>query len=435
PSEGTVYVQAPNPFLDLIGPMDTTRVGVAVGQGRLTVAATPTLPRHRHQYDRFVNHPPYRVERPGEGPVGYIDLDIAPPVVIDLDPSPIRLVPGENTIPVQVQTYDPEAEAMLLMLTVMPGDYEGDLIHDELLEVVAEATEATFQFMLPDTIAPGSYQVMVRAVTDPESRSAEPFLALTNNRSYAVTRPAAVLPDVSVTEGLRVGFVRSYDQVTENALRAMGAEVVVLDSTALATRDLSDLDAIVLDIRAYLVRADLRQYNARLLDWVRSGGHLVVGYHKTFEWNPGQTSGGFFGEVIDVPDEGFAPYPLMLGRDRVTFEDAPVTLLQPEHVLFRLPHAITPADWDGWVQERGLYFPATYDDRYTELLAMSDPGEGPLRGSLLLADVGEGTYLYTALGWYRQLEALNPGAWRLFANLVSYPRTDPAPVGERGRGH
>jgi hypothetical protein len=108
----------------------------------------------------------------------------------------------------------------------------------------------------------------------------------------------------------------------------------------------------------------------------------------------------------------------------VTYEDATVTILEPDHVLFHEPHEITDADWDDWVQERGLYFPADYDERYTELLAMNDPGEAPLHASTLLAEVGEGTYLYTALGWYRQLAAFNPGAYRLFANLVSLPLVD-----------
>src|SRR5690606_5264936 len=240
------------------------------------------------------------------------------------------------------------------------------------------------------------------------------------------TRPADRLDDVRVAEGLRVGFARSYDRVTEDALRAMGADVVVLDSTALANGDFDGLDTIVLDIRAYLVRPDLRAHNDRLLEWVRQGGHLVVNYHKVFEWNPGQASGGFFDEVVDVPEGGFAPYPLRLGRERVTFEDAPVEVLEPGHPVFHTPHEIGPEDWAGWVQERGLYFPAEYDARYQELIATGDPGEAPLRGGLLLAEVGEGTYLYSPLVFYRQLEALNRGAWRLFANLVSLPLTEGA---------
>jgi hypothetical protein len=234
-------------------------------------------------------------------------------------------------------------------------------------------------------------------------------------------QPARALPPIRVPDGLRIGFVRSYDDATERALRDLGAAVVPLDSAALASGDFGGLHTIVVDLRAYLVREDLRRHNEHLLDWVRRGGHLVVGYQKTFEWNPQYDDPFAEGEKNPA---GFAPYPLLLGRDRVTVEDAPVTLLEPDHVLFRAPNAITEADWDGWVQERGLYFPAEYDARYTELFAMSDPGEAPLRSSTLVAEVGEGTYVYTALGWYRQLAAFNPGATRLFANLVSLPLVD-----------
>ena len=215
---------------------------------------------------------------------------------------------------------------------------------------------------------------------------------------------------MSVAPGLRVGFVRSYDGTMGDALRVMGADVTDLDSTALATGDLDGFDTIVVDIRATLERADLRESFPRLLAWVERGGHLVVGYHKTFEWNPGA--------------EMYAPYPLQLGRDRVVDETAPVTVLRPEHALFTRPHRLTAADWDGWVQERGLYFPAQADDRYQRLVTAGDPGEEPLTTGLLLAEVGRGTYVYSPLVWYRQLAALNPGAWRAFANLVSLPLVD-----------
>ena len=144
------------------------------------------------------------------------------------------------------------------------------------------------------------------------------------------------------------------------------------------------------------------------------GGHVVVGYHKTAEWNPGEASG--------APAGGWAPVPLALGRDRVTEEDAAVTVLQPASPVFAFPHRISPQDWGGWVQERGLYFPdETTDARWERLVSMGDTSEAPLTTGLLLARVGRGTVAYSALGWYRQLEALTPGAWRVFANLVSLP--------------
>ncbi|MEX1055881.1 MAG: hypothetical protein WED81_07610, partial [Rhodothermales bacterium] len=138
-------------------------------------------------------------------------------------------------------------------------------------------------------------------------------------------------------------------------------------------------------------------------------------------WNT--SSSGPFSPARTNTQE-FAPFPLQIGRERVTREDAPVTLLEPEHVMFQRPNRILPEDWDGWVQERGLYFPSEHDDRYVELLSLHDPDEPPLRGSTLLAQVGEGTYLYTALVWYRQLKDHHPGAYRVFANMLSLPLVD-----------
>ena len=374
-----------------------------------------TFPAHRALYERFTTIPPTFYETTENGAITSFPYPVAPPVVVDLNPAPISLSPLENQITVRVTTYDPATEEVEVRLQVIPKGGMTEVVYRGSQNLSAEDTVAVFRFDLPDNIQPGRYRVEVGAMATPTSAPAEP---------YVVTRPAAVLPAVHVATGLRVGFVQSYGQVTENALRAMGAEVVALDSTALATSDFDDLDTIVLDIRAYLVRADLRKHSNGLLEWVRSGGHLVVGYHKTFEWNPGRSGSFFDMDVVEVPEEGWAPFPLRLGRSRVTREDAPVEVLQPDHLLFRSPHAISPDDWDEWVQERGLYFPTEYDERYTELLAMNDPDEDALRGSLLLADVGGGTYLYSSLVWYRQLEALNPGAWRIFANLVSLPLTD-----------
>ncbi len=408
------YSAGPETVVYLSGAIKT-QLGIRREDGASTPFRIPdnahlTLPTYRSQYDRSSTGPPVFLVL-GYGGM-YLPLEVAPPVVVDLDPAPIRLVPGGNEILVQVTTFDPAAEQV--QIRIFPRRERGlvEAFSGETVTLSPSDTTAVLHVNVGER--PGRYVITIEASASPTSAP---------SRSYVVTRPAAVLPDIRVAEGLRVGFVRSYDGITENALRAMGAEVTVLDSTALATSDFSQFDTIVLDIRAYLVRPDLREHNQRLLEWVRRGGHLVVGYHKTFEWNPGQSGGFFDVDVVDVPEEGWAPYPLRLGRDRVTREDAPVEVLQPDHVLFRSPHAVIADDWNGWVQERGLYFPGEYDEHYQELVATNDPGEEPLRGGLLLADFGEGTYLYSSLGWYRQLEALNPGAWRLFANLVSLPLT------------
>ncbi|HEX6285279.1 MAG TPA: hypothetical protein VFZ71_10415, partial [Pyrinomonadaceae bacterium] len=130
------------------------------------------------------------------------------------------------------------------------------------------------------------------------------------------------------------------------------------------------------------------------------------------EWNPD--------ERRNRPQ--LAPYPIIVGSERVTQEDAPVVFLQPRHPLLRFPNRITQADFANWVQERGLYFPREWDPRYAAVLATSDKGEPLLRGGLLVAPYGRGNYIYTSYVWYRQLRAGLPGGYRFFANLISYGR-------------
>lgn len=426
-TEDITFFDGPEPaavelvFSGAVDTVVTVPPGLAPGAPlavlRIPPDAAPTLPKETRQYDRMLSTPPVQVavRVPGDEDgiyyAAHLPLEIAPPLTFDVAEAvglPSRealprvlLRPGANRLTVEGRRYEPGLAAVPLRAEVVLGDRsiavaeQTVTLDDEWREEVGLA--------LPDTLAPGTYSVYVTAGD--------------------VTREieGVVLPEIRVPRGLRVGIVTSYDDATERALRTMGATVVPLDSAALARADFDGLHTVVVDIRAYLVRSDLRRFNQNLLDWVEGGGHLVVTYQKTFEWNPSYDDP--FVEGRKNPDH-FAPYPLLLGRDRVTYEDAPVTLLEPDHVLFREPNAITESDWDGWVQERGLYFPSGYDSRFTELVAMHDPGEDPLPSSTLLARVGDGTYLYTALGWYRQLAAYNPGAFRLFANLVSLPLVD-----------
>jgi len=155
-------------------------------------------------------------------------------------------------------------------------------------------------------------------------------------------------------------------------------------------------------IRAYNTRDALAQKNTELLEYVKNGGRLVVQYN---------TSNGLVTENI-------GPYPFKLTRNRITVEEAPLTLLEPAHPLFNTPNKITAADFDGWVQERGLYFVGDADKAYTKLLKGNDPKEADSDGLLLYAEYGKGQFVYTGLSFFRQLPAGNPGAIRLFVNLL-----------------
>ena len=201
----------------------------------------------------------------------------------------------------------------------------------------------------------------------------------------------------------RVGYVRGASDRVPEELASIGVPLEVLGGDSLARGDLSRYDAIVIGSRAYETEPALVAHNDRLLAYARAGGLVIVQYQQ-----------------YQFVDGRYAPYPLTIARphDRVTDETAPVMALAPDHSLFHTPNEIGPGDWDGWVQERGLYFAGTWDSTYVALLESHDPGGPPLRGGVLVAPVGRGTYVYTGLSFFRQLPAGVPGAYRLFLNLL-----------------
>jgi hypothetical protein len=218
----------------------------------------------------------------------------------------------------------------------------------------------------------------------------------------AVAEGTARVVDLAVPANIRVGVIESYDTTFMTTLERFGVPHKAIQIGDFTPEALDSFTTIIVDIRAYLVRQDLVANNQALLDYVSRGGTVIVMYHKTFEWKP-----------------SFAPYPITVSRNRVTVEEAPIKLLVPDHPLFNTPNKIVDADWDGWIQERGLYFPNKWDDAYTALIDVADPGGNPEQGSLLIAEYGKGTYVYTALGWYRQLRELHPGTVRVFANMLA----------------
>jgi hypothetical protein len=183
----------------------------------------------------------------------------------------------------------------------------------------------------------------------------------------------------------------------------MGYHVTPLTGADLTADRLHGLDAVVIGVRAFNVRTDLADRMPALFAYVEGGGNVIEQYNRP----------------EGLKTDKLAPYDLTLSALRVTDEHAPVTLLAPDHPALNTPNKITPADFDGWVQERGIYYPSQWDEHFTPILAAGDPGEEPLKGGLLVARYGKGYFVYTGLVWFRQLPAGVPGAYRLFANLVS----------------
>lgn len=277
-----------------------------------------------------------------------------------------------------------------------------------------DSTQIDVALTAPDRLAAGDYEVAVAAVAGAERFALAlpvvdyPHIRATPYPEPAVARVAAagiVLPPLE-----RIGYVRGASDRVPELLAEIGAPVEILGAEQILEGDLSRYDAIVIGSRAYETDPALARANGRLLRYAEAGGTVVVQYQQ-----------------YQFVEGGFAPYPLEIARPhgRVTDETAPIRLLDPAHPVFHRPNEIGEADWQGWVQERGLYFPETWDAAYTPLLATADPGQAEQRGALLVAPVGQGTWVYTGLAFFRQLPAGVPGAYRLFANLLALQGTTP----------
>ncbi len=221
-----------------------------------------------------------------------------------------------------------------------------------------------------------------------------------------------VYSNARIAKNLRVGYLTSFDRTLERSLASLGANATQLSLEDIQKAELVDYETIIIDNRGYQAHPGLIESNSRLLNYARGGGTLIVFYHKDNEWNPDEKR-----RRPQLP-----PYPIILGDERVTEENAPVKLLQPGHPLLSFPNRITETDFDSWIQERGLYYPKEWDRRYQAILATADEGDVPLRGGLLATRYGRGNYIYTSMVWYRQLAAGVPGAYRAFANMISYAR-------------
>lgn len=261
----------------------------------------------------------------------------------------------------------------------------------------------------PDNLESGRYHLALR-VTDGAGKSYDTSYPLIDYEHIRPTpRPRRATVDVVAADiqrpGLeRIGYVRGASDSMPELLTDIGFPIEVLSEDQMTAGDLSVFDAIVIGSRAYEIDASLVRANPRLLAYVKAGGLLIVQYQQ-YQFVRG----------------GFAPHPLDIHRphDRITDETAAVTLLEPGHPVFNSPNVLGDDDWLDWVQERGLYFAGTWNDAYRPLLSMADPDGQAKHGGLLVASHGQGTYVYTGLAFFRQLPAGIPGAYRLFANLLS----------------
>lgn len=381
-----------------------TPLGEPVARLQIEIdVAGQTVTREVEAVYRFADQARGEVRRP---------LFVVPAVGVRIEPA-TTVWPldrdGVTSFTVRVRGEDPHGVGGRVRLEVPDG---WSVVPGEArfaLDAPGSAATVEFDLRIPQGVESGPYFLSAVAETDDgrsyqEGYSVIDYPHIRRSLLYSEATARVEAFQLSVREDLRVGYVPGAGDAVADAIAAMGVEVEVLDDRAVAAGDLSAYDVIVLGIRTYETNPTLLANNGRFLDWARAGGTLISQY---------QQYAYFRGD--------YAPYPLQARRphDRVSDELAPVSILAMDHPALDRPNRIGPHDFEGWVQERGLYFPYEWDARYEPLLESADPGEEPKRGGLLVAPLGDGVYVYTGLSLFRQLPAAVPGAYRLLANLLS----------------
>jgi hypothetical protein len=299
-----------------------------------------------------------------------------------------------------------------------------------------ERAEFRFSVRPPEHMAAGMFEIAALA----EAMSGQVYdVGLTtvdhpHIRARSRARRATALvrvADLALPKVPHIAYLRGAADRVPEALRSVGLPIELITGADLATRPLAPYGVIVVGPRAWETDSELPANNDRLLAYARAGGTVIVQYQQY-----GYFLGGFAPYPMTVGsrppgapnsastttrpgDPGPASTALLGGHDRVTDENAPVTAVNAASPVLRIPNRIGANDWQGWVQERGLYFAHSWDPAWKPVLEMHDPGEGPLEGGLLIASLGRGRYVYTGISFFRQLPAGVPGAWRLFANLLA----------------
>lgn len=364
-----------------------------------------------------------------------MELNVVPGLSLRVEPSvmivPLKVAAGvdrRKEVRVTVENNTKGAATANIALKVPAGWRV--LPATQPVSLGAEAENTTVRFTVTPPAAPPLGQIAIKAAATgakaPDLTGSEQFTDGYQVIEYPhIQRRHKVIPaetrvkvvDVGVAPNIRMGYVMGVGDLVPQALDQLGVKVTMIDTDELAYGNLAKYDTIMLGIRAYERRADLKAYNHRLMKYVTDGGTLIVQYNKTAEFNQAQ----------------YGPYPALVSNNRVTDETAPVQILEKEHHAFTYPNRIRQDAWDGWVQERGLYFlDDKKDAKYTDLVQLQDPFEynpGMKGGALVEARLGKGRWIYLGLGLWRQLPYGTVGAYQLMANLISLgkvPKSAPA---------
>ena len=346
----------------------------------------------------------YKWTDPVEGEKA-IPVQVVPPATINFQESSYLFKPNEKrNIKVTVRAFDAINNKLKISL---PPNWKTDLAELNTGEI-KKGTSKEFSFEITAPSQPDDFNISAHIAGDTSNYN----LSVTEIKynhipELILLRSATVTASVSDYEiaAKRIGYIAGAGDDVAAAIEQMGGSVTILDQNNLGTINLSQFDAIVTGIRAYNTNDYLLHHQLRLMNYVKDGGTLLVQYN-TRNW------------ISDVKTD-IGPFPFEITRNRVTNEKAEVKFAKPEHKIFNYPNKLTAKDFEGWVQERGLYFASADNSAYEKLLLMNDHGEKENDGSLIIAKHGTGYFIYTGLSFFRQLPAGVPGAYRFFANLLS----------------
>jgi LmbE family N-acetylglucosaminyl deacetylase len=345
--------------------------------------------------------PPMNVAKDADGKETRRKLDVIPPVSLHFNAEVALLAPGSShPVEIEITAARPDSSGTL-QLEIPAGWKVTPAKQSFTLAKAGDKTQLKFSVTAPaqSTTAKIGAVAEVRGVRWRNDREEISYAHIPLQLLQPPARLKCVSLDLAIRGG-KIGYLPGAGDSIDDCLKQMGCQVTELTVDDLTPERLKDFDAVVTGVRLFDTHRNLGTKLNALFTYVEGGGTVVMQYNR-------------------VDGLQSTPLTLKISNERVTDENAPVTFLAPDSPVLNMPNKITSADFENWVQERGTYFPNQWDDRFTPILACNDPGEAPLKGSLLVADYGKGHFVYTGLAFFRQLPAGVPGAYRLFANLIS----------------
>ena len=351
----------------------------------------------------------YKYNDPVKGEV-YQPFEIVPSAVTNIASKVVIFSEDQaKEIPVSVKGFRDNISGKVALQVpdgwkVTPETFDFDL--------KTKGEESTFIFTVSPTKEQSEGYIRPSVVIDGESFDK----SMVEINYDHIPKQSVLLPAESkvvrlnlVRKGQSIAYIKGAGDEVPKYLRQIGYKVTEVDPQNISSGLLRQFDAVIMGIRAYNTVPELKVKQAAILDYVKSGGNVIVQYNTSHNL---------------VVEDNLAPYSLELSRDRITDENAKVSFLNKDHELLNYPNKIGTTDFDGWVQERGLYFPNKWAKEFSPILSFRENGDAPLEGSLLVAKYGEGYYMYTGLSFFRELPAGVPGAYKLFTNMISIGKND-----------